>query len=323
MSADKAATAVPAMTRMQRFRAAVSGAPVDRPPCLSWSHFASDELGGTEHAMRHARYVRDNDWDVCKIVNDFRYPAPEGLETIAGPADMLRFKREPMTASSFSEELKCIRLLRAEFGPDMPIMLTTFDPFQQVMRRVGYTKARLVFAHPREALSMLDAVCSTMVEYMHEVRAAGCDSVFFSVNSAILPPNSRGIDDATFREFFRPFELRMLEAMQGMVRILHIHGTQLDVSRVIDYPVEVISVSDRLPGNPSLAQLRKMTPKPLMGGIDESTIVEKSLPELRAEIHDCIGQIGRERFILSPGCTVPTQTPWYLLRAIRETCETL
>ena len=323
MSTVKAGAAVATMTRMQRFNAAVAGAAVDRPPCLSWSHFSSDALGGTEHAMRHARYVRDNDWDVCKIVNDFRYPIPEGLETISGPADMLRFERAPMSAPSFHEELKCIRLLRAEFGPDMPIMLTAFDPFQQVMRRVGYTKAKLVFAHPREALSMLDAVCSTMVEYMHEVRKAGCDSVFLSVNSAIQPPNSRGIDDTTFKKFFRPFELRMLEAMQGMTRVLHIHGTQLDVSRVIDYPVEVISVSDRLPGNPSLAQLREMTSKPLMGGIDESSIVEKSLPELRAEIHDCVEQIGREGFILSPGCTIPTQTPWYLLRAIRETCEAL
>ncbi len=312
-----------AMTKLERFRAAVSGAAVDRPPCFAWVHFASDALGGTEHAMRHARFVHDNDWDVCKIVNDFRYPVPEGLETITGAQDMLRFEREPMSRSSFQEELKCIRLLRAEFGADMPVMLTTFDPFQQVMRRVGYTRARTVFEHPDEALAMLDAVCDTMCRYMREVREAGCDTIFFSVNSAIMPPNSRGIDDATFRKFFRPFELRMLEAMQGMIRVLHIHGTQLDVSRVIDYPAEAISVSDRLPGNPSLSQLRAMTSKCLVGGIDESSIVEKSLPELRAEILDCVQQIGRENFILSPGCTIPTQTPSYMLRAIRDTCETL
>ncbi|MBN9461288.1 MAG: hypothetical protein J0H00_08670 [Burkholderiales bacterium] len=311
------------LTKRQRFEAAVAGGPVDRPPCTAWVHFASDHLGGTEHAMRHARFVHDNDWDICKIVNDFRYPLPDGVETLTGPAEMRRFAREPMTRESFREELKCIRLLRAEFGPDMPIMLTTFDPFQQVMRRVGYTKAHLVFEHPRESLAMLEAVCETMEEYMGAVREAGCDAVFFSVNSAIKPPHSRGIDERIFREFFRPFELRMLEAMAGMTRALHIHGTDLDVSRVIDYPVEVISVSDRLPGNPSLAQLRAMTPKCLMGGIDESTIVERSLPELREEIHDCVRQIGRERFILSPGCTIPTQTPWYALEAIRKTCETL
>lgn len=326
MTADRAGaqTDPPStMSRMERFRAAVSGGKPDRPPCTAWVHFATDLLGGAEHAVRHARFVRDNDWDICKVVNDFRYPSPEGMETLTGPADMLRFVRQPMSQPSFREELECIRLLRAEFGPDMPIMLTTFDPFQQVMRRVGYTKARLVFQHPHEALRMLDVVCETMEEYMHALRLAGCDAIFFSVNSAIEPPHSRGIDDAIFRKFFRPFELRMLEAMSGMTRVLHIHGTQLDVSRVLDYPVEVISVSDRLPGNPSLSQLRAMTSKCLMGGIDEATVIEKSLPELRAQIHDCTRQIGRERFILAPGCTIPTQTPWYLLKAIRETCETL
>lgn len=312
-----------AMNRMQRFRAAIVGAPVDRPPCTAWVHFGTDRLGGTEHAMRHARFVRDCDWDICKVVNDFRYPLPEGMETLTGPADMLRFEHEPMSRASFSEELKCIRLLRAEFGNEMPIMLTTFDPFQQVMRRVGYTRAPLVFAHSRESLRMLDAVCRTMEDYMGAVRQAGCDAIFFSVNSAITPPQSRGIDEPTFREFFRPFELRMLEAMSGMMRVLHVHGTNLDVSRVLDYPVEAISVSDRLAGNPSLARLRTMTDKCLMGGVDESTIVEKSLPELREEIHDAVRQAGRERFILSPGCTIPTQTPWYALETIRRTCEAL
>jgi uroporphyrinogen decarboxylase len=48
-----------------------------------------------------------------------------------------------------------------------------------------------------------------------------------------------------------------------------------------------------------------------------------SLPELREHVRDAVRQAGRERFILSPGCTIPTQTPWYLLRAIRETVATL
>jgi uroporphyrinogen decarboxylase len=60
-----------------------------------------------------------------------------------------------------------------------------------------------------------------------------------------------------------------------------------------------------------------------MGGVDEEAISTRSLPELREEIFDCKRQIGREKFILSPGCTMPTQTPWYLVRAIRETCEKL
>ena len=267
--------------------------------------------------------MRDNDWDICKIVNDFRYPAPAGIETLNTPEDMRAYQRAPVTSENFAEELTCIRLLRTEFGPDMPIMLTSFDPFQQVLRRVGYKRASLILSNPKPALEMLNTVCETMCDYMKQVQQAGCDSVFFSVNSAICPPNVRGVSDEVFRTFLRPFELRMLEAMAGMVRVLHIHGTSLDVRSVLDYPVEAVGVSDRLPGNPSLREMRAMTDKCLMGGIDEMAIAERSLPEVREEVLDCVRQIGRDRFILSPGCTIPTQTPWYLLRAIRETCETL
>jgi uroporphyrinogen decarboxylase len=311
------------VNKRERFMAAIHGGVIDRPPCTAWVHFGTDRLGGTKHAQRHARFVRDNDWDICKVVNDFRYPAPEGIETLTSVADMRRFGRTPMTSENFVEELKCIRLLRVEFGPDMPIMITSFDPFQQVLRRVGYSRAALVYANPDAALTMLDAVCESMCEYMGLVRDAGCDAVFFSINSAICPPQTRGVSEEVFRTFLRPFEIRMLEAMAGMVRVLHIHGTSLDVRRVLDYPMEAVSVSDRLEGNPSLCELRAMTDKCLMGGVNEIAISNRSLPELREEIFDCTRQIGREKFILSPGCTIPTQTPWYLLRAIRDTCEKL
>ncbi|MCC6250414.1 MAG: hypothetical protein IT499_21965 [Rubrivivax sp.] len=311
------------MSKRERFLAAVAGAAVDHPPCTAWIHFGTDHLGGAEHAARHARFVRDNDWDICKVVNDFRYPAPPGLETLLEPRDLLRFEPLALSADSFAEELACVRALRAEFGAQMPIMITTFDPFQQVMRRVGYTRAAFVYGQRAEALRMLDAVCDTMCRYMHALREAGCDAVFFSVNSAICPPNKRGVDDETFRTFLRPFELRMLEAMQGMVRVLHVHGTELDMTRVLDYPVEVLSVSDRLRGNPSLAELRRLSDKCLMGGIDESSLIEMSLPELRAHVRDAVAQAGREKLILSPGCTIPTQTPWYLLQAFRDVSRTL
>lgn len=306
------------MTRRERFEAAVRGAPVDRPPFTAWIHFGTDNAGGTVHAMRHARFARDYDLDICKVVNDFRYPGPAGLETLREPADMLRYGRASMNEPSFVEELKCIRLLRAELGPDWPIMITTFDPFQQVMRRVGYTKAQMVFEHPEQSIPMLEAVCETMCAYMAEVRAAGCDGVFYSINGAISPPAKRGIDQATFARFVQPYERRVLESMSGMVRALHVHGQSLTMSRVLDYPYEVLSVSDRLAGNPSLTQLRGMTSACLMGGIDESAVIEMSLPEVRAQVRDAVAQAGRQKFILSPGCTIPTQTPWYLLRAMRE-----
>ena len=307
----------PAMTRMQRFRAALRHEEVDHVPCTAWMHFVTETLGGTEHAMRHARWVRDCGWDICKVVNDFHYPFPEGVDTLRNAQDMLRFEPMSMEEPSFAEELKAIRLLRAEFGPDMPILMTTFDPMRQVARRAGMSCMPLILAHPRETKRMLEAVTDTMCRYMGALREAGCDGIFFATNSALKPPNPFGFSDAHLQEFVRPWELRMLAAMEGMVRIIHPHGAGIDVTRVLDYPCDAYCISDRLPGNPSLAQLRQMTSRCLMGGIDESQMWQMTPGEVSAQVRDAVAQAGRRGLILSPGCTIPAWVPAHLLEQFR------
>jgi uroporphyrinogen decarboxylase len=205
----------------------------------------------------------------------------------------------------------------------VPIVDTFFDPFQQVVRTAGMSKSALIYGNKREALHMLDAVTDSVCGYMQELKKSGCDGVLYSINGAIAPPGDRGVDDETFRTFLRPFDLRVCEAMAGMTRILHVHGTHVDMKRVLDYPVEVFSVSDRLPGNPSLAQLRAMTDKCLMGGINESKIQERSIPEIRDEMRDAFKQAGKNKFIISPGCTSAPQTPQHILRTVRTVSREL
>jgi uroporphyrinogen decarboxylase len=311
------------MNKRQRFEAAVNGGDIDYPPCTVWVHFVTDALAAEEAARRHAAYVRTYDWDMCKVMHDYRYPLPAGLETLTAAKDMLSFEKLPVTAANFAEQLKLIRALRKDLGSDMPIVDTFFDPFQQVMRKAGFSKAKLVYGNKREALHMLDAVTESVCGYMQELKKAGCDAVLYSINGGITPAGERGIDDETFHTFLRPFDLRVCEAMQGMTRILHVHGTHVDMRRVLDYPVEVFSVSDRRAGNPSLAELRKMTDRCLMGGINEHKIVERSLPEIRAEMHDALNQAGRRKFMLTPGCTSAPQTPEHVLRCVRETSRSM
>lgn len=306
------------MNRRERFLAAAAGREVDRPPVTAWVHFLSDHLAGARTAELHAAFLREYDWDVAKVMNDYRYPLPEGLERLDTAEAMRRFRRLPMGERAFAEQLDVIARLRRTLGPDWPIVDTLFDPYQQVVRNVGFAQGRHIPQHHDAALAMLDAVTATLCDYVRASRAAGADGFFLSVNSAIRAGFPRGVDDAVFRTYQRPYDLRLLEAAQGAVRILHVHGTGLDLDRVLDYPFEVLSVSDRLKGNPSLAELRARTDRCLMGGIDETTFQEKPLPDLRAEIDDALRQAGRQRLILAPGCTLPSFTPQRSLRCLRD-----
>src|SRR5207253_4310983 len=117
----------------------------------------------------------------------------------------------------------------------------------------------------------------------------------------------------------KPYDLRLLNAMDGLVRIVHAHGNPLDLTRILDYPCEVFSWSDRLAGNPSIAKVREMTGKCLMGGVDETKLQERSLPEICAEVADALDQAGGPRnFILSPGCNVASGIALRSLIAMRD-----
>lgn len=180
-------------------------------------------------------------------------------------------------------------------------------------------KAAFIRAHPAEAHAMLDALAETFVDYVAEIRKVPVDGVLYATNACILAPSPRGISDAEFRAFHKPYDLRLLNAMDGLVRIVHAHGNALDLSRVLDYPCEVFSWSDRLAGNPSIASVRKLTAKCLMGGVDESRLHERSLPEIRAEVSDALAQAGGARnFILSPGCNVASGIALRSLTCMRD-----
>lgn len=307
------------MNKLQRFIAAVRGEPVDYPPSVAWCNFATDGVDGKENARRQLAFHATCDWDICKVMNDYRLAPPAGIETIETPADMLRFARQSMSERIFAEQLECLRIMRARLGTQVPLVDTLFEPFFSLLFAVGFSRAAFIRSHPEEAGAMLAALTGTFADYIAEIRKIPVDGVLYATNACILAPSSRGISDAEFRDFHRPYDLRLLNELQGLTRIVHAHGNPLDLGRILDYPCEVLSWSDRLDGNPSIATVRKLTGKCLMGGVDESKLQERSLPEIRAEVAAAIVQAGGTRnFIVAPGCNVASGVATRSLICLRD-----
>ena len=312
------------MTKMQRFRAAVRGAEVDYPPTVAWCNFATDSVDGAENARRQLAFYRTYNWDICKVMNDYRLVPPLGIETIETPADMRRFVKQSMSARIFSEQLICLRIMREELGPDVPLIDTLFEPFFSLLFAVGFSKAPLIRRHPQAAADMLNALTDTFVDYISEIRKIKVDGVLYATNACVLTPSSRGITDEEFHTFHEPYDRRLLGAMSGLVRIVHAHGNPLDICRILDYPCEVLSWSDRLDGNPSITLMRTLTGKCLMGGIDESKLHERAMSEVRDEVADALAQAGGARnFILSPGCNVSSGITRRTLLCFRDAARGL
>ncbi|HLS16324.1 MAG TPA: uroporphyrinogen decarboxylase family protein [Paenalcaligenes sp.] len=311
------------MNKISRFNAAVQGDPVDRPPVTSWIHFQSDHLSAHEVAQLHLRFLEAFDWDVLKVMNDFRYPVPAGVEDLRHADVFKQYQPLSMDEPSFVTQLECLQEIFSKVGDQVPVLETLFEPCQQIVRNIGFDQSEQMFAYPQEALPALEIVTETMCRYVEEVRKIGVQGIFLSINGAIPAHIARGMTAEQHEHFYKKYTVEVLKAAEGMVRVVHVHGNHLQMERVLDYPCEVFSVSDRLSDNPGLAELRTMTDKCLMGGLDESKITDRSLPALKAEIDDALAQAGRERFILAPGCTIPSFTSKRTLDFLRAYTQTL
>lgn len=312
------------MNKRERFLAAVRGHEVDRPPVTAWVHFLSDHLDSARTADLHEQFLAAYDWDLLKVMNDYRYPVPEGVITLEDVRSLLSYKKFSLQEDCFVRQLECLRLLRTRLDPDLPMIETIFEPYQQILRNVGFSQAENLFRHDaRVALDAIQTVTETTCDYISQVRKLGIDGIFLSINGAIPPQRPRGVTAEQHRIYQKQFAIEVLKAAEGMVRVLHVHGDYLEIDRIWDYPCEVISVSDRLQGNPSLSALRQKTNKCLMGGINETKIQEQTLAEIKTEVDDTIAQAGRNRLIIAPGCTMPSFTPARNLRYLRDYTRTL
>jgi uroporphyrinogen decarboxylase len=180
-------------------------------------------------------------------------------------------------------------------------------------------------AHLREHSALMHEALSTIADnlraHIGDVIEAGADGVFLALQGCTKEMMS--VDQ--YREYGRPYDLIALQgAVNGWLNVLHVHGERdLMFDQVLDYPVQVLSWSDRLAG-PSLREARVLTSKCLMGGWHEFGALSNGPEEqILAEAQDAVAQTGGRKLILANGCSVPDETNERWLHYAREVVEEL
>jgi uroporphyrinogen decarboxylase len=145
--------------------------------------------------------------------------------------------------------------------------------------------------------------------------AAGADGVYYALQGI----TTDGLGEVGYREFGRPYDFVALRgAESGWLNVCHVHGDHdLLMDLAIDYPVQVLSWSDRLTGL-TLREVRLVSDKCFMGGLHEFGALAKGDERaVIAEAQDAVEQTGGRKLILANGCSVPDETPHANLRRSR------
>ena len=310
------------MTKTERVMAAVAGDEVDRIPVCFWHHF---KPAGSGRRMAEATldfFEATFDLDIIKIMPDLPYPFPR--RSIRDVNDWAMI--EPVNSERsrfFNQRAVSIQALRDAVGYETPIIMTVFSPLCEAMY---FAESReLLLEHSQQSPALVHEALSTIAEnlraHIQDCMDSGADGVFFALQGCTDSIMTRD----QYRELGRPYDLMALQGSRdSWLNILHVHGdNDLHFDEVLDYPVQVLSWSDRLAG-PSLREARSKTSKCLMGGWHEfGALSNGPSEEIRTEAEDAIKQTGGRKFILANGCSVPDDTDHQWLHTAREIVDEL
>ena len=291
------------MTRVERVRAAVHGQPVDRLPLCFWHHFRP---GGSGARMAEATlhfFDQEFDLDIVKVMPDLPYPFPR--RAIREPEEWALIEPVAPDRGMFGQRLVALRMLREALGAETPIILTIYNPVAEVRRFAADAETfdRHLREHPAAIHHALGVIAENLKGNIAAAIAAGADGVYYALQGI----TADGLGETGYREFGRPYDFVALRgAESGWLNVCHVHGDHdLLMDLALDYPVQVLSWSDRLTGL-SLRAVRLKSDKCFMGGLHEFGALAKGDERaMIAEAQDAVEQTGGRKLILANGCSVP------------------
>lgn len=307
------------MNKLERVDAVLSGRKPDRPPLSLWYHFGAQHGSGEQFARLSLEYFQYYGFDFLKVMNDYFYPLPGGLDSVRTSADLAQIRPLNVQDTDWARQLRALEIIARELQGRAYFIDTVFDPWQTIKRNMaGENMTALMEDAPETLSDALDAVADTLIDYCHKSLAIGSAGIFMSV-----PAAAEIVTREEFLTFVKPPAMKVLSAISdsGKMNTAHIHGQSLFMDDCLDFPVQVFSWWDRGPAGPSLAAVKEKITGCVMGGIDQTLVARTSPGFLKNHVREGCQSGGRRRFFLANGCSIDTWVYPGSIRAIVDAAQ--
>jgi len=231
------------MTKIERVERSLAGIEVDRPPVSFWYHFGVQHELGDRIAELSLNFFHYYDLDYLKLMNDYYYPMPDGVQEIASPEDLARIAPFDVSRSDWAEQLRAIEIISRELDGKAYFIDTVFEPWQVLMRSLaGEHLQRLIEDAPDAVLNALDVITENIIAYCKEALARGCSGIFLSTFGS-----RKQMKRDAYLTFALPFVRRIFEAIEdkAIMNTAHVHDYGIYTDDVVDLPVHILSYEDR------------------------------------------------------------------------------
>jgi uroporphyrinogen decarboxylase len=320
------------MTKRERLEATVAGQPVDRVAVALWRHWPGDDQRAEDLARSTLDFQRTFDFDFIKVTPSSNYclagwgaesrwvgnqegTREWGQRVVQGPEDWTRLQVLDPTSGLLDEVCRTLTIIGDEVGEEVPFIQTIFNPLAQARNLAGERLLYDLRQHPEALKAGLETITETTLRFIEAARETGIAGIFLALQHATYDL----LTEAEYQEFGRPYDLRILEAAEGLwFNLLHLHGVNVMFDLVADYPVQAINWHDQ-ETPPSLGEAMDRFPGALVGGLRQWETMLRGTPDwVRAEAQAAIEATEGRRLIVGTGCVTPITSPLGNIRAARE-----
>jgi uroporphyrinogen decarboxylase len=323
------------ISHRERLQTCLNGEQTDRPPVALWRHHPVDDQSADTLAAATLQFQKTYNFDLVKVtpassfclrdwgVEDVWEGHTEGTRRyvrrlIQKPGDWETLPLLEPSAPHLAGQLSCLRQIRAELGPDVPMLQTVFSPLAQAKNLVG---KEMLTAHirkyPEAVLKGLETIALSVRRFVEATLETGVDGIFYAVQHA----QAGLLTLEEYNTFGIPFDQQVLEPAGDLwCNMLHLHGRDVHFEIVGEFSFPIVNWHDR-EAPPSLAEAQKLFVGTVCGGLRQDTLVYQDQAAVRDEAEDAIAQTDGQRFILSTGCVVPVIASHGNLMAARKSVE--
>jgi uroporphyrinogen decarboxylase len=327
-------------THRERIMMTLRGDKPDRPAVSLWRHFYNRETTAENLAGAMLEFQKKYDWDFMKInprasyhveawgnqlnwsTNEFQKHQKRKF-AVEKLSDWDKIGVLPYSVPILAEHLMAIKLIRKNSGPDLPILMTIFNPISIAGDLVPNDRMLLEHLAENESLVMtaIENITITFEKFVAECRNAGADGIFLATTqwgSADL------ISYPQYEKYACPYDLRIIRAGgDDALNLFHLCESNIFIKELADYPIAMFNWESNHPTNPSLEKGAVLLgEKAIVGGIDHSGWLMRANPqEIKTAMEQIAKNMEKHRFIFGPGCAIDPLTPTENISAVRNSLQ--
>ena len=295
----------------------------DRPPVGAWGHTYREEWSPEALASITVKRARQFGWDFVKfqprassfaeafgsVYKPAGHPSkgPVLLSAAVPGLDSWR-KVKLVNPKAMDDQVESIGMVARELGRDVPVIQTVFSPITVGGYLVGKSSARVrreLRQHPELVRPALDRIAEALVDFGRRLVEAGAAGIFYAISGYT---SKDAMSESLYRDTLLPYDVGVLGQMPATAwfNVVHLCGSNLNFGLARDVPAHAVSWSVHNQGNPSLAEGRKLSGRPVMGGLGQrASLLYGPPPEVEAEVRRAVDETGGRGLLLAPGCSVP------------------